>query len=178
MTTHNRPRPAHEHPVWGPPRHCSLCGCNQEYHSTYEQTIDLFRALRISNLVAASYKSNPSNSCPASALTHGPLCGPGCRFLRCYGYRRVILDDHLQTLGKPCRGVVRPGRYAPGARSNCYRQPNIDVHLQCNRNCQYTSTFSVKYVHTMGIRGAWTEVVISQRTCAQGLFMKKFISYL
>ena len=30
----------------------------------------------------------------------------GCRFLRCYGYRRVILDDHLRTLGGPGRGVV------------------------------------------------------------------------
>ena len=31
------------------------------------------------------HKLNPSNSCPVSALTHGPFCGPGCRFLRCYG---------------------------------------------------------------------------------------------
>ena len=61
------------------------------------------------------HKLNPSNSCPVSALTHGPLCGPGCRFLRCYGYRRVILDDHLRTLGGPGRGVVSPGRYASGA---------------------------------------------------------------
>ena len=64
-------------------------------------------------------KLNPPNSCPVSALTHGPLCGPGCRFLRCYGYRRVILDDHLRTLGGPGRGVVSPGRYASGARSDC-----------------------------------------------------------
>ena len=46
-----------------------------------------------------------------------------CRFLRCYGYRRVILDDHLRTLGRPGRGVVRPGRYASGARSNCKKRP-------------------------------------------------------
>ena len=39
--------------------------------------------------------------------------------LLCYGYRRVILDDHLRTLGRPGRGVVRPGRYASGARPNC-----------------------------------------------------------
>ena len=67
------------------------------------------------------HKLNPSNSCPVSALAHGPLCGPGFRFLRCYGYRRVILDGHLRTLGGPGRGVVRPGRYASGARSNCSR---------------------------------------------------------
>ena len=46
-------------------------------------------------------KLDPSNSCPVSALTHGPLCGPGCRFLRCYGYRRVFIHDHLGTLGAP-----------------------------------------------------------------------------
>ena len=44
------------------------------------------------------HKSHPSNSCPTSALTHGPLCGPGCRFLRCYGYRRVFFHGHLGTL--------------------------------------------------------------------------------
>ena len=54
-----------------------------------------------------------------SALTHGPLCGPGCRFMRCSGYWRVILDIHLRTLGRPGRGVVSPGRYASGARSDC-----------------------------------------------------------
>ena len=35
-----------------------------------------------------------------------------CRFLRRYGYRRGILDDHLRTLGGPGRGGVSPGRYA------------------------------------------------------------------
>ena len=39
--------------------------------------------------------------------------------MRCYGYQGVILDDHLRTLGRPGRGVIRPGRYAPGARPNC-----------------------------------------------------------
>ena len=51
------------------------------------------------------------DSCPVSGATHGPLCGLCCRFLRCYGYRRVFIHDHLGTLGGPAGGgQARPLR--------------------------------------------------------------------
>ena len=54
--------------------------------------------------------------------------------LRCSGYRRVVLDDHLRTLGGPGRGGVSPGRCAPGARSNCSRSDCWPVRLRpCRR---------------------------------------------
>ena len=54
------------------------------------------------------HKSHPSNSCPVSGAALALLCSRGCRFLRCYGYRRVILDDHLRTLGGPAGGRSVP----------------------------------------------------------------------
>ena len=35
-----------------------------------------------------------------SGSTASAPLGFCCRFLRCSGYRRVILDDHLRTLGR------------------------------------------------------------------------------
>ena len=43
-----------------------------------------------------------------SGATLALLCSRGCRFLRCSGYRRVTLDDHLRTLGGPAGGWSVP----------------------------------------------------------------------
>ena len=43
------------------------------------------------------HKLNPSNSCPVSGAALALLCSRGCRFLRCYGYRRVVIHDHAAT---------------------------------------------------------------------------------
>ena len=59
------------------------------------------------------HKSHPSNSCPVFGAALAPLCSRGRRFLRCYavrcGYlRRVVLGDHLRTLGGPAGGWSVP----------------------------------------------------------------------
>ena len=81
------------------------------------------------------HKLNPSNSCPVSGALLALLCSRGCRFLRCYGYRRVFIHDHPPDLGGPARGAVRPGRYASGAGYiliNSWPSPGSRPTLCCN----------------------------------------------
>ena len=65
------------------------------------------------------------------------LWGPGCRFLRCYGYWRVFFHEHLGALGGPAGGLSGPA-VTPQAQDPlllCSAEARSNVAAQAAARC-------------------------------------------